>query len=424
MKFIKNVWIIFVACGLLFGSATVFAQEISDTSLAKQKKQIEEVEVNLFVFGREGCGFCEKEKEYLESDEFTLVSKDVNYIYYDIFEDDIARGLYNNITESNEIAKITPLTLVGGSIIQGFNSPDTTGEEILKALESARAGNDYDVEEYIDIGEIIKSGLGCEDNPEAIVCDIGESNYEFNLPFFGIVNFQDFSLFSLSFVLGLVDGFNPCAMWVLVTFLLVLMQIGDRRKMFYVAGLFMFAEATMYYMILNVWYKTFDFIGYDQIITPLIGFLATGSGVYFLYKYQKSKDVLTCDVTSLEYQSGIEKKITKLIHSPMTIVSAFGIIGIAFSVNIVEFACSIGIPQAFTKILDMNYLDFVTRQWYLLTYVFGYMIDDFVVFGFALWGIDKINSSYKYSKLSMLIGGILMIILGAIMLIAPDILMF
>jgi len=180
----------------------------------------------------------------------------------------------------------------------------------------------------------------------------------------------------------------------------------------------------MYYLILNVWYKTWDFIGLDTIVTPAIGVLAFGGGVYFLYRYFKDKGKLVCDISGFEYQRGIEGKIRKLVNSPLTIIAALGVVGIALSVNIIEFACSIGIPQAFTKILEINSLNFFVQQFYMLVYTFFYMVDDFVVFGLALWGFDKIHLSYKYSRFSSLIGGILMIILGIIMFFAPNLLVF
>jgi len=238
-----------------------------------------------------------------------------------------------------------------------------------------------------------------------------------------VVDLQTLSLTSLAIVLGTVDGFNPCAMWVLVTFLLVLMQVGNRRRMFQIAGLFILAEAAMYALILNVWYSAWDFVGLDQIVTPIIGVLAIGGGVYFLYKYHRDrKAALVCDVTDLETQGKIQSRIQEIAKAPLTIAAIGAVIAIAFSVNIIEFACSVGIPQAFTKILELNHLSFWGTQGYTLMYIFFYMIDDFVVFGLALWGIDKLHSAQKYSHASLLIGGILMIILGGLLSFAPNLL--
>lgn len=420
-RYIFGIWLVIVS--LFVGSNVVFAQEAETAEIAPESLSGESEMIDLYFFGRDDCKFCKSEKAFVD-EEILLPDTDVRFTYFNIFEGDKSKALFDEITTANGLSKITPLTLVGGQIIQGFDVPETTGVQIQKALERARAGENYPIEQYLNIGEVIKSGSGCSDDPDATVCEVEEEKFQFKLPFLGVVELRDFSLTALALVLGVVDGFNPCAMWVLITFLFILMQIGDRKKMFYVAGLFMLAEAVMYYLILVVWYKTWDFVGLDAVVTPAIGILALGSGLYFLYKYHKSKKNLTCDVTDIEYQNGIEKKIKKLVSSPITIATTFGIIGIALSVNIIEFACSIGIPQAFTKILDMNMLDFWGRQGYLFLYIVAYMVDDVIVFGLALWGIDKLHGSYKYSRLSMLIGGVLMAILGVIMLAMPDILVF
>ena len=382
----------------------------------------EEEKANIYFFGRDGCGHCGAEKDFL--DEYLKSEPNVRLTYYDVVKDDRAGELFVLLTEANELPKVVPYTFVGGEIFRGFGGRDTTGQDIIEAVERAKNGFNYDIEAYLNPEDIVNNSNGNTEqatSSEGVLYD-GYSKVE--IPIIGEVDLKNFSLFSLSAILGLIDGFNPCALWVLMAFLLILMQIGNRKKMFYVAGLFIFSESIMYYLILNVWYQTWDFIALDRIITPLVGAFAIGCGVYFLHKYKKTKDKLVCDVTSLEKQSKIQKKIHKLINSPMTLATIVGIIGVALSVNVIEFACSVGIPQAFTKILELNSLDMWTRQWYTFLYILAYMIDDFIVFGFALYGFDKLHTSEKYSKLSILIGGILMILLGGLLLFFPNVLIF
>jgi len=176
---------------------------------------------------------------------------------------------------------------------------------------------------------------------------------------------------------------------------------------------------------LNFWFTTWDFVGLDNVVTPAVGGFAILGGIYFLKRYFTNRKQLVCDVTSEGYKSKTEQRIRDLIKSPMTILTALGIIGIAFSINIIEFACSVGIPQTFTKVLEMNSLNTIAEQFYILIYTLFYMIDDFVLFGLALYGFDKFYTvGQKYSNLSSLIGGILMIILGAILIFAPNLLVF
>jgi uncharacterized protein (UPF0333 family) len=155
-----------------------------------------------------------------------------------------------------------------------------------------------------------------------------------------------------------------------------------------------------------------------------VGILATGGGIFFLWRWHKNKDAaLVCDVTNIETQSKTINKFKAIVNQPVTLMSVFAILVIAFSVNIIEFACSIGIPQAYTKILDLNMLTFIERQWYILVYTIGYMVDDFIVFGLAIWGYSKLQShGGKYAQMSLLIGGALMLVLGGLLIINPTLL--
>jgi len=381
-------------------------------------------EVTIYFFGRDDCSFCAAEKEFLN--EYTK-EDGVSYVYRNVLEDDEAKIEFGQVLEKHELSQVTPLTVIGRSVIQGFNAPETTGEQIKVAVEAARGGEIRTIEEHLlrapTLSDVENVG-GCDKDGQECGTVRPADSFIFKLPLLGVVDLKSFSLFSLSAVLGVIDGFNPCAMWVLITFLILLSQAGSRKKMIYVAGLFMIAEAVMYNLILNVWFTAWDFVGLDAIVTPLVGFLALGGGVFFLYRYRKNRNqALVCDISDLESQQKTTDKIKELITKPITIATTLGIIAIAFSVNIIEFACSIGIPQAYTKILELNGVDFLARQWYLLIYTVGYMVDDIVVFGLAIWGFSKLEAhGHKYSQLSLLIGGILMLVLGLILIINPALL--
>lgn len=403
--------IIFAVVGMIVILGVVFSFVIVPTAQAETSEAV------VYMLGRDDCGFCKKQIEWLEQN-------DIAYAYLNITEDAEAARLFVAIAEKHDTSKVTPLTVVGERVILGFNGPDTTGVSIRSAIEAAAESNIRTPQEHLDRAPVqtVVIGGGCTD----MGCDMGSASdtYIFDLPILGIVDLKSFSLFSLSVILGVIDGFNPCAMWVLITFLVLLSQAGSRRKMVFLAGLFILAEGIMYNLILNVWYKTWDFVALDQIVTPLVGFLALGGGVFFLHRWYKNKDAaLVCDISSLDQQSKVIAKFKTIVNQPLTLTTIGAIIVIAFSVNIIEFACSIGIPQAYTKILELNMLSFMERQWYIVVYTLGYMVDDFVVFGLAIWGYSKLEAhGHKYSQLSLLIGGVLMVVLGTILAFAPSLL--
>jgi glutaredoxin/cytochrome c biogenesis protein CcdA len=370
----------------------------------------------IYMFGRDECGFCRQQKTFFEQN-------GIEYEYLNIATDDAARALYEQVVAKHGVSKVTPITVVGPEVFVGFNSERTTGAAILEAVERSQVSDIKTIEEHLERAPVSDGsfGGGCS----GISCETGgESGFSFDLPFLGVVDLKDFSLFTLSLLLGTIDGFNPCAMWVLITFLMLLSQAGSKQKMVVMAGIFVVAEAVMYNLILNAWYKTWDFVALDAIVTPLVGALAVGGGCFFLYRWRKNKSTqLVCDISDIETQMKTVGRFKAIASQPITIASILAILVIAFSVNVIEFACSIGIPQAYTKILEMNALTFMERQWYILIYTIGYMIDDFIVFGLAIWGYDKLQShGARYAQLSLLIGGTLMLMLGLILITDPTLL--
>lgn len=372
----------------------------------------------VYFFGRDDCGYCKAERTFLDE-------AHVPYEYLNIVTDETAKADFTAVTEKHGLPKVTPVTVIGGVVLQGFNGAETTGARILDAYET-EVGTPYaTLAAHLASAPQaeVTSGAGCDVN--GIECNINSTGaYVFDLPLVGIVDLKSFSLFMLSALLGTIDGFNPCAMWVLVTFLVLLTQAGSKRKMVALAGMFIVAEAIMYNLILNVWYQTWDFVALDQIVTPLVGVLALGGGAFFLYRWRKQRAVaLVCDISSADQQHKTISRFTKIVHEPLTLATVGAVLLIAFSVNIIEFACSIGIPQAYTKILELNMLSFMERQWYILIYTIGYMLDDLVVFGLAIWGFSRLEAhGHKYAQLSLLVGGILMLLLGALLVFAPTLL--
>ena len=399
MKRIGSGLMLAILVLLLFGASGAVAQE----------------KIVVSVFVRDTCGHCQDEKAWLVQLQQEMPEVEVKY--YDLAEP-VNEQLFSEITAEYGLSKGTPLTLVREQLIPGFGTAETSGVMIREAIVGEGAA-DLVFEDVVGggatVGGLVAPDITCD---ELEGCSI-DSPLVVTIPLIGTtLDVGSFSLASLSLVLGLIDGFNPCAMWVLVMFLVLLSQVGDKKKMWQFAGLFIIAQAIMYYLILMVWFAVWDFVALDRIVTPLVGLLALGSGIYFLYKFKTFKPV--CNVTDLDQQQKIEQRATTLINKPLTLAVALGVIGLALSVNIFEFACSVGIPQAFTKILEINQLGWLGTQWYVGLYMLTYMFDDIVVFGLALWSFEKIGITHKYSKWTTLVGGVLMIVLGLLMLLKPE----
>ncbi|WP_374125419.1 glutaredoxin [Leptotrichia hongkongensis] len=399
---------------------------ISQIGYSAENSQAKKVKIE--YFGRKDCKNCANLEKFLK--ELSTKRNDFEYVEHKIDESKEEKAFFDETASKLKLVKGTPIIYIDGHIIQGFNTADTTGKEIESLINSGKTKDKIlTLKEYLESGQagnVSSNGAVCTGNT---VCEVpgltkgAENQVLVNIPIINkTVDLTNYSLLTMSIILGTIDGFNPCAMWVLVLFLTALIAVGNKVKMFRVAGLFILAEAVMYFFILNAWIYAWDFVGLDKWVTPIVGIVGIIGGIFFIRNYLKKGDTLECEVTDFEQRAKISKKIKDIANKPFTLLTALAIIGLTLSVNVIEFACSVGIPQTYTKILQINEVPFWTRQFYTFIYIIGYMIDDIIVFGFALMSVNKLQLTTKYSKWVNLFGGILMIILGLIMLIKPSLL--
>ncbi len=241
------------------------------------------------------------------------------------------------------------------------------------------------------------------------------------LPWLGEFNALNYSLPALAVILGLVDGFNPCAMWVLVYLISLIAGLNDRRKIWILVGSFVAASGILYFLFMTAWLNVFLFIGYLRPVTLIIGLFAIGVGLSDLKVFFSTKGDLACDIGNMDSKKKTMSRIRKLVLSPITIASLAGIVALAFVVNSIEFACSSGIPAVFTQVLALSGLPTWQYYAYILLYDFFFMLDDLLIFGLAALAINS-DLGNKYAKHCKWIGGIVLLILGLIMVFAPNLL--
>ena len=167
----------------------------------------------------------------------------------------------------------------------------------------------------------------------------------------------------------------------------------------------------------------FLFIGYVKLVQVAIGIFAFAAGSYYLYDYLTNKDG-ACHVTGNEKRQKVFEKIKNITQNQNLIMAMIGIILLAFAVNLVELLCSAGLPAIYTQLLTLSQLPTWQYYAYLLFYITIFMIDDLFVFFIAMTTLQTTGISSKYSRLSHLIGGFLMLAIGLAMVFKPELLMF
>ena len=243
------------------------------------------------------------------------------------------------------------------------------------------------------------------------------------VPFIGELNIKNLSLPFLAAVLGGLDGFNPCAMWTLLFLISLLLGMENRKRMWILGTTFIAASASVYFFFMAAWLNLMLFIGMIVWVRIIIGLVALAGGGYNLKEYFTNKDA-ACKVTNTEKRQKVFARLKDIAHQKSFLLALGGIIILAFAVNLVELICSAGLPVVFTQILTLSNLAGWQYYSYILLYIFFFMLDDLFIFVVAMTTLRITGVTGKYSRFSHLIGGILMLIIGLILILKPELLMF
>ena len=395
--------------------------------------------INIHLFYGNGCPHCAAEEEFLS--DYLKDRTDVKLYKYEVWYDSHNQELLSKVqkemgtTNKNGV----PFTVIGKKTIVGY-ADGVTDEQIKDAI-NYYLNNDYRDYAGEITGKVKKTEVKedttkdeskTEDKKENKIekaddtKDSDQTDENVTVPVLGKINAKKVSLPILAVVLGFVDGFNPCAMWILIFLITMLFNMKDRKKMWILGLTFILTSGIVYLMFMLAWLNLATFISKIAFIRLLIAVVALVVGLINIYKYidsLKKKDE-GCDVVDKKDRKKIMEKIISITHEKEFIIALLGVMVLAASVNIIELMCSIGIPLLFTQILAMNNLSTFSYMIYMFIYIFFFLIDDIVIFVISMVTLKVTGLSTKYTKYSHLIGGIIMLIIGLLLIIKPELLMF
>ncbi len=371
--------------------------------------------LNAYLFYGDGCPHCAEEEAFLKTmeDKYPFLE-----IYrYEVYHDQDNIRLLQAVSKNID-ARVdgVPFLVIGDTSFVGYAGEITAGE-IEKQIETCSLGACSD-----DTAAIIgveKSIIGQEENN----LRTDKKHKLINLPFFGEVDILKFSLPVITIVLGVLDGFNPCAMWALIFLIGLLLGMKDRKKMWILGSAFIVVSAIVYFIFMAAWLNLIIFLGFIVWIRILIGLLALFGGGYSLKEFFYNKDA-SCKVSGGDKKRKTFERMRLAIQKNSFWLALGGIIVLAFVVNMIELVCSAGLPAVYTQVLILNDLSVWQQYLYLLGYIFFYMIDDLFVFFVAMITLEMTGITTKYVRAARLIGGILMLIIGILLIFKPSWLMF
>ena len=207
-----------------------------------------------------------------------------------------------------------PTTIIGDTAIVGYSS--NTSGTIRRAIEY------YQKEKYVDVVSQIKDGTyqkmedDEEKGPVSEKSDFLKKESEsdeamtIEVPFFKKVNLKRISLTSAAVVIGFIDGFNPCAMWVLLFLISILIGMKNKKRMWILGLAFLFTSALVYMLIMLSWIQIAVQLSTIIWIRNLIAVVALVGGFFQLKSFFQHSDS-GCEVVDDKKRKTILKKIRK-----------------------------------------------------------------------------------------------------------------
>jgi len=379
--------------------------------------------VNAYFFNGDGCPHCALEKQFL------FEELKIKYPNLQIYEFEI----YNNRESGLLLQKVAnelkvgvdgvPFLVIGNQNFIGFTEGISSKiiEERVKTCSLEFCPDS--IASIIGI-ETFYTPIDKFNNSNSITINEEKPKEKIiKLPLIGKINVMKFSLPVLTIIMGALDGFNPCAMWVLLFLISLLIGIKDRKKMWILGIIFIIVSASVYFLFMSAWLNLILFLGFVVWVRLLIGILALLGGSYSIKEFLFNKNS-GCKVVGDEKRQKTFSKMKSIVQKNNFWIAVGGIIVLAFAVNLVELICSAGLPAIYTQVLALNEMTTWNYYLYILLYVFFFMLDDLIIFFIAMLTLEMTGITTKYSKISRLIGGLIMLAIGLMLIFKPSWLMF
>lgn len=343
--------------------------------------------VRLLVFVRDGCRHCTAAKAWLA--DLATHRPHVQVVYRAVDQDPEARAeLAERSRRAGHWPPGVPSFAVDDRLIVGFDTPERSGPLVLALIDASESARQDSVE----------------------------------MPVFGTLSAQRLGLPLFTLALGLLDGFNPCAMWVLLFLLSLLIHLKDRKRMVLIAATFVLVSGAVYYAFMAAWLNLFLAVGLAQPLRIALGTVALLFGAVNVKDFVAFGRGPSLSIPE-RVKPGLYARARNVLRAPTPAAALLGVALLAVLVNFVELLCTAGLPAIYTAVLTQHQLTPAAHYAYLGLYILGYVADDSVMVGTAVATLSSRKLSERAGRWLKLLGGMVMLALGAVLLLRPGWLM-
>ncbi|MGI6394643.1 MAG: hypothetical protein ACOX2F_07970 [bacterium] len=353
-------------------------------------------DATFYFFYSHRCPHCKKARPLV--DEWEKRYPQIKFRRLEAARNSENRALFEKICKELNITNPgVPTFTIGGSYVTGYEVGEH--EELIETM----------IEEFL------------RGNPDAVKNASSDTTVE--VPFLGKLDANLISLPSFTLIIGLLDGINPCAIWVLMFLLTLLVNTKKRNKLIMIGTVFVVSSGVVYFLFMTAWLNIFLFMGITETVTILLGIVAIIMGLINLKEFFFFKKGVSLMIPE-KAKPKLFKKMRSVMGADNIILGLLGTITLAFFVNLIELGCTIGLPAIYTRVLSISGISTLQKYLYMALYNVYYVIPLALIVVIFVFTMGKYRFEEKYAKILKVVSGILMLTLGLILVIKPELLIF
>lgn len=358
------------------------------------------------IFVRKGCLQCQNVMGFIEylSRKFNIALK-----IHDVVEP-AEKERYEKIKKQYALKSgAFPVVFIDDAILVGDQSVDQFLEEKISACAKKECRCSL---------KSIRGVLRRFPQPAEVTPENGSA---IDIPLVGKFDAAQISLPVLTVILGGLDGFNPCAFFVLFLLLSLLVHAQSKRRMLLAGGIFVFFSGFIYFLFMAAWLNLFMVIGRLEVMTRAAGIIAAVIAVINIKEFFFFGKGVSLTIPESAKPKLYERMRGILKAGSMTGV-VVGTIVLAIAANTYELLCTAGFPMVFARVLTLHKLFPWQYYFYLGLYNVIYVIPLLViviVFSSTL-GARKLTE--WQGRVLKLLSGLMMLGLGIILIAKPALL--
>jgi glutaredoxin len=371
-----------------------------------------ELKPDLEVFVREDCPHCTAAKAFLV--ELKTQRPKLEISIRDVQRDPSALARLNDLAARLNVHPVgVPAFYVAEELLVGYRDAATTGARIIRLLDRYRVPEPRSAP-----SDACRPARPCDERATGVSTG-AEDRIE--VPWLGPLNVREVGLPMFTVLIGLLDGFNPCAMWVLLFLLSLLVTLRDRVKMAAVAGTFVLISGVVYFAFMAAWLNVFLIIGFSRTIQVLLGCIALVIGTVHIKDFFASGSGISFSIPE-SAKPGLYAKMRGVLNARSLAGMLVGVATLALLVNAVELLCTAGLPALYTHVLTLQGLSGSEYYAYLVLYNLAYILDDGLMVAVAVLTLSRYKLQEREGRWLKLGGGAVMAALGLILLVRPGLL--